>query len=66
MQQNRNAQPFHDFEARWRRDDANAPSGDVVLRSIHDEEVNAMRERVASTWVQRAQAGRLPAKEYAR
>lgn len=42
-----------------------------IARSIHDESVNAMRERVAATWplspvVQRALAGRLPVKEYAR
>lgn len=35
-------------------------------QSIHDEEVNFARERVASSWVLRAQAGELPAKEYAR
>ena len=37
-----------------------------AARSIHDDEVNVARERVASSWVMRAQAGELPAKEYAR
>jgi hypothetical protein len=39
---------------------------DLQARSIHDEEVNAMRERVASSWVKRALVGELPAKEYGR
>jgi hypothetical protein len=54
------------YHAGWGICAGTVASTDEQARSIHDEEVNYMRERVASSWVTRALAGELPVKEYGR